>query len=88
MHRFRRGGGAYTYASQSFRLIRCGQFGKYIPTFYPLVTDILSKEVALEMRLAVRDYLHRVGIVKRYIVKTGGMDERRESVVLWSPEGL
>jgi hypothetical protein len=40
------------------------QFVNHLPTFYPLVTDILGKEVAPEMRLAVRDYLDRVGRVK------------------------
>lgn len=40
------------------------QFLAHLPTFYPLVTDILGKEVAAEMRLAVRDYLVRVGEVK------------------------
>ena len=42
------------------------QFETHIPTLYPLVTDILTKEVAEEMRLAVRDYLSRVGQVKGF----------------------
>ncbi|WWC95937.1 hypothetical protein V866_002804 [Kwoniella sp. B9012] len=42
-------------------------FETHIPTFYPLVTDILTKEVASEMRLSVRDYLKKVGRVKGFI---------------------
>jgi brefeldin A-inhibited guanine nucleotide-exchange protein len=38
-----------------------------VTTFYPLVTDILGKEVAPEMRLAVRDYFSRIGKVKGFI---------------------
>ena len=40
------------------------QFDTHIPTFYPLVTDLLAKDVPPEMRLAVRDYLRRVGEVR------------------------
>jgi hypothetical protein len=47
------------------------QFINHLTTFYPLVTDILGKEVAPEMRLAVRDYLIRVGRVKG-ITQSGG----------------
>lgn len=42
------------------------QFETHIPILYPLVTDMLSKELAPEMRLAVRDYLKRVGQVKGF----------------------
>ena len=48
------------------------QFNNHLPTFYPLVTDILGKEVAPEMRLAVRDYLIRVGRVKGITQSSGG----------------
>nr|ODN91502.1 guanine nucleotide exchange protein for ADP-robosylation factor [Cryptococcus depauperatus CBS 7855] len=34
-------------------------FERCIPTFYPLITDILLKDVAVEMRLAIRNYLRR-----------------------------
>ena len=44
----------------------------HIPTLYPLVTDILGKEVAVEMRLAVRDYLRRVGVVKGFVTVQEG----------------
>jgi brefeldin A-inhibited guanine nucleotide-exchange protein len=44
--------------------ILINQFVNHLSTFYPLVTDILGKEVAPEMRLAVRDYLVKVGQVK------------------------
>ncbi|ODN81723.1 hypothetical protein L202_02117 [Cryptococcus amylolentus CBS 6039] len=44
-------------------------FEKHIPTFYPLVTDLLLKDVAAEMRLTIRDYLRRVGQVKGAVKK-------------------
>jgi brefeldin A-inhibited guanine nucleotide-exchange protein len=50
------------------------QFINHLPTFYPLVTDILGKEVAPEMRLAVRDYLIRVGRVKGISQSSSGGD--------------
>lgn len=50
------------------------QFINHLPTFYPLVTDILGKEVAPEMRLAVRDYLIRVGRVKGITQSSSGGD--------------
>ena len=61
------------------------QFDRHVPDFYPLVTDILTKEVALEMRLAVREYLHRVGTVKGFVRELA--KEPRETV-LWSPGRL
>jgi brefeldin A-inhibited guanine nucleotide-exchange protein len=40
------------------------QFETHISTFYPLATDLLLKEVAPEMRSAIREYLCRVGVAK------------------------
>lgn len=33
-------------------------------TYYPLVMDLMGKEVAPEMRTAMREWLSRVGVVK------------------------
>jgi brefeldin A-inhibited guanine nucleotide-exchange protein len=55
------------------------QFDMHINTFYPLVVDILTKEVAQDMRLAVRDYLRRVGEMKGFEVrKLVGIDGATE----------
>jgi brefeldin A-inhibited guanine nucleotide-exchange protein len=35
-----------------------------MPTYYPLVMDLLSRQQAAEMRLAMRDWLARVGVEK------------------------
>jgi len=64
----------------------CHQFETHIPTLYPLVTDILTKEVAMEMRLAVRDYLHRVGVVKGFLRESE--EDASGGTVLWSSGAL
>jgi len=46
------------------------QFETHLMTFYPLVTDLVAKEQAPEMRLAARDFFHRIGTSKGYIVST------------------
>lgn len=42
------------------------QFKTHVPSFYPLIIDILQRERAAEMRLAVRDYLARVGQIYQF----------------------
>ena len=41
-------------------------FEQHLPVLYGLVIDLLGKELPLEMRLCVRDYLKRVGEVKGF----------------------
>lgn len=40
------------------------QFESHMSTYYPLVMDLLSRQQAPEMRLAIRDWLARVGVEK------------------------
>jgi len=39
-------------------------FARYLPAIYPLVTEILSREVAPEVRQGLRDYFARVGYIQ------------------------
>ena len=51
---------------QNERFAETTQFKTHIPSFYPLIIDILQRERAPEMRLAVRDYLSRVGRIYEF----------------------
>jgi brefeldin A-inhibited guanine nucleotide-exchange protein len=42
-------------------------FEEHLAVLYPLICDLLGKELAPEMRLSVRDYLKRVGTAKRLV---------------------
>jgi brefeldin A-inhibited guanine nucleotide-exchange protein len=46
------------------------QFNEYLPQLYPLVTDMLSRDMAVELWQAVREFYVRVGQVQ-------GLMERR-----------
>jgi len=41
-------------------------FEQHLSVLYPLICDLLGKELGEEMRLSVRDYLRRVGSVKGF----------------------
>jgi hypothetical protein len=49
------------------------QFEAHIPTLYPLVIDMLARDAAAEVRLAVREYLYRVGIVRGFVSPGSGV---------------
>jgi brefeldin A-inhibited guanine nucleotide-exchange protein len=43
------------------------QFTTYLPAVYPWVTDLLSREVAPEVRQALQTYFVRVGYAQGFI---------------------
>ena len=43
------------------------QFTTYLPAVYPWVTDLLSREVAPEVRQALQTYFVRVGYTQGFI---------------------
>jgi brefeldin A-inhibited guanine nucleotide-exchange protein len=48
-------------------LIRVDQFAQYLSIVYPLATDLLSRDVAPEIRQHLKTYFERVGYVKRIV---------------------
>ncbi len=40
------------------------QFTRYLPAIYPLATDLLSREMAPEIREGLREYFMRVGYIQ------------------------
>ena len=42
-------------------------FEEHLKVLYPLICDLLGRDLAVEMRLSVRDYLKRVGDVKGFV---------------------
>jgi brefeldin A-inhibited guanine nucleotide-exchange protein len=38
------------------------QFSRYVPAIYPLVVELLARDVSPEVRLAVRQFFTRVGV--------------------------
>jgi brefeldin A-inhibited guanine nucleotide-exchange protein len=43
-----------------------GAFEAHLGVLYPLIVDLLGKDIQPEMRLSVRDYLRKVGEVKGF----------------------
>ncbi|KAJ3508228.1 hypothetical protein NLJ89_g5873 [Agrocybe chaxingu] len=43
------------------------QFAQYLSVIYPLATDLLSREIAVEIRQPLKTYFERVGYVKRIV---------------------
>lgn len=46
------------------------QFTRYLPAIYPLVTELLSREIAPEIRRGLRDYFLRVGRIQGIIERS------------------
>jgi brefeldin A-inhibited guanine nucleotide-exchange protein len=38
------------------------QFSRYLPAIYPLVVELLSRDVSPEVRQAIRQFFSRVGV--------------------------
>ncbi|KAI9001407.1 hypothetical protein BD414DRAFT_431927 [Trametes punicea] len=45
-------------------------FTRYLPAIYPLATDLLSKEVAPEIREGLREYFMRVGYIRGIVERS------------------
>lgn len=43
------------------------QFARYMPAIYPLATELLARELAPDVRVALRTYLIRVGLAQGII---------------------
>jgi len=43
------------------------QFAQYLSVIYPLATELLSRDVAAEIRQPLKTYFERVGYVKRIV---------------------
>ncbi|CAA7259735.1 unnamed protein product [Cyclocybe aegerita] len=43
------------------------QFAQYLSVIYPLATDLLSREITMEIRQPLKTYFERVGYVKRIV---------------------
>ena len=56
-----------TIFAQLPALIRVDQFAQYLSVVYPLATDLLSRDVAPEIRQHLKTYFERVGYVKRIV---------------------
>ncbi|ORX40224.1 hypothetical protein BD324DRAFT_644628 [Kockovaella imperatae] len=56
-------------------------FKTHVPSFYPLIVDILSRDRAPEMRLAVRDYLARLGEIYAFGRTSGHQVSTSASVI-------
>lgn len=46
------------------------QFTRYLPAIYPLATDLLSREMAPEIREGLRDYFLRVGYIQGIVERS------------------
>lgn len=46
------------------------QFVRYLPAVYPLATELLSREIAPEIRQNLREYFMRVGYAKGIIERS------------------
>jgi len=56
-----------TTFAQPPALIRVDQFAQYLSVVYPLATDLLSRDMAPEIRQHLKTYFERVGYVKRIV---------------------
>lgn len=46
------------------------QFTRYLPAVYPLATDLLSREMAPEIREGLREYFLRVGYIQGIVERS------------------
>lgn len=46
------------------------QFTRYLPAIYPLATDLLSREMAPDIRESLREYFMRVGYIQGIVERS------------------
>lgn len=46
------------------------QFGRYLPAIYPLITDLMARELSPEVRSNLKDYFVRVGQLQGILERT------------------
>lgn len=56
--------------STTRELTQFPQFARYLPAIYPLATELLSREMAPEIRQNLRDYFLRVGYIQGIIERS------------------